>query len=707
MQPTRRCAHIHKLLSIRLGLIVAIVLGQLLNSAPPALAAPGDLDPTFGIGGVAITSLNDRDISTYDLAVQSDGKTVVVGDSVQYSDNFVGDSDFAILRYNIDGDLDTTFDGDGMSITDLNNHSNERVTAVAIQSDHKIVVAGVGFSNVNNYFILARYTSDGDLDASFDRDGFAILDLNNSEWGIDVAIQSDGKIVVAGGGNGNFIAARYNADGALDKTWDRDGIVFTDFGIAQGIYGSGLSMILQPDDKVIVAGNTRFCNPYPTHCESDFALVRYDQDGGLDSTFGGDGMVVSDLNPGRQDSATSVALQSDGKLVVGGYIFQDRPNKYIPYAVVVRYDIDGDLDIGFGDFGQIIDYNEMMTSNTIVRVQYDDKIVMSKLLAHDAIFSIRRYDSDGKIDYTFGNGGDGILYDAGFPLFGILTTNIMIDGRIVVFGWYYHKIIALRYIAQNISLIQTVSDASPEPGQMITLTLKLRNNGPVATHTALISDTLPAGLTRAGPITLDPPSSGTIGTSPVLVRDIVLAVGQTLTVTFPVTVSASLPIGTLITNTAASSSAEAPKPVMASVVIALPTPPAAQDDLAIIEKDQLSIIPVLGNDRDVNDDMLTITALGAPHHGSIALDGSTVIYTPTLGFLGTDVFTYTVSDGAFYDSATVQVLVVEKAFKQHLPLLRVSEFIEHHTSTIGGAAASRLPAAARRASVLVSVAVSV
>ena len=179
----------------------------------------GSLDTTFGGDGRVINSFSYRDDARA-VAVQGDGKIVVVGRAQ------LGKYDFLVVRYNADGSLDTTFDGDGWVTTDFAG-SHDRAYAVTLQTDGKIVVAGSALLGPTiNDFALARYNSDGSLDTSFDGDGRATTSFHpagSNDFAYDVAVQTDGKIVAAGytwSDGGAFALARYNSDGSLDTSFN-------------------------------------------------------------------------------------------------------------------------------------------------------------------------------------------------------------------------------------------------------------------------------------------------------------------------------------------------------------------------------------------------------------------------------------------------------------------------------------------------------
>ena len=276
----------------------------------------GALNPTFGEGGRVTTDLRDS-ASAYGVAIQADGKVVVAGRSFACSPVIcgAGDTDFGLARYNPDGSLDTSFDGDGKAVTGFGD--SDIATAVAIQSDGKIVAAGETATG-NGRFALARYNPNGSLDSGFDGDGKLSTDFST---GFDaanaVAIQADGKIIAAGystlpGGDGRFALARYNPDGSLDSSFDSDGKVTTDFSTGSDL-ANGVA--IQGDGKIVAAGRT-------ATGAGNFALARYNTDGTLDRSFGDAGRVRTGL--GGDESARGIAIQDDtvagegGKIVVAG-----------------------------------------------------------------------------------------------------------------------------------------------------------------------------------------------------------------------------------------------------------------------------------------------------------------------------------------------------------------------------------------------------
>jgi uncharacterized delta-60 repeat protein len=262
----------------------------------------GSLDTSFGGDGTVITNFTSGDDLAFGVAIRpADGSIVVAG----FVDDGPG-SKFGLARYNANGTRDTTFDVDGRVTTDLTN-GPDGAYGVAIQpADGKIVAAGTADFQK---FALARYNTDGSLDASFSGNGTARPDFTDgSDYARSVTIQpADGKIVAVGSaGNSSFALARYDTDGTPDITFSGNGKVITGFTPGSDF---ARSVVVQADGRIVAAGTADL---------SKFAVARYDLDGSLDVTFSGNGKTITDFTAGA-DGAYGVAIQpSDGKIVAGG-----------------------------------------------------------------------------------------------------------------------------------------------------------------------------------------------------------------------------------------------------------------------------------------------------------------------------------------------------------------------------------------------------
>ena len=314
------------------------------------LNANGSIDLGYGGNGYSLPVM----MEVSDAVLQSDGKIVAAGQS--YSGT---GTDFTLARYNSDGSLDAGFDGDGKVQTPFiysGTNSSAAAQSVAIQSDGKIVAVGQSYSGTGTDFTLARYNSDGSLDADFDGDGkvqtpFIYSGTYGYATAQSLAIESDGKIVAAGcsetGTGYAFTLTRYNSDGSLDAGFDGDGKVQTPF-IFDGTYGyaTAQSVAMQSDGKIVAAGYSYTSSVY------DFTLARYNSDGSLDAGFDGDGKVQTPfIFDGTYGSAMaqSVAIQSDGKIVAAGCSYNGTGTAF----TLVRYNIDGSLDAGFDGDGKV------------------------------------------------------------------------------------------------------------------------------------------------------------------------------------------------------------------------------------------------------------------------------------------------------------------------------------------------------------------
>lgn len=290
------------------------------------------------------------------------------------------------------GDLDPTFGENGMVSTDF-GPDGDGASAMAIQPDGKIVAAGEAAYGAE--FGLARYNPDGTLDVTFGDAGRVTTDIPPS-GAYAMAIQPDGKIVAAGGGR-RFALVRYRPHGTLDPTFGGDGVVTTNLNPE---YDVAYAVAIQADGKIVAAGVSSIeARRYLD--DTKIAVARYNPDGSLDTSFGGDGRVTTDFT-GTYDAAYAVAIQTDARIVVAG-----TAGGYRTFALV-RYNPDGTRDSSFGSRGKV-------TTNftpggccefaTSVAIQVDGKIVAAGEPGNDSAFALARYETDGSPDPTFGEDG--------------------------------------------------------------------------------------------------------------------------------------------------------------------------------------------------------------------------------------------------------------------------------------------------------------
>jgi uncharacterized delta-60 repeat protein len=311
--------------------------------------ADGTLDPTFGSGGITVTSLPSADASAFAATLQTDGKVLVAGRSSTSS----GSTGVLLLRYNTNGTLDTMGFGAplGYVTTAIPSGTETSANAIAL-SGNNIVVAG--HSKIGGKFAIAltQYTTSGVLDSTFGSGGIVTTQIGSGDAdAAALAVQADGKIVAAGLA-GDVVSSiwdvallRYNTDGTLDLPFggNNTGIVTTDIGSSSN-YANAVA--LQGDGKIVVAGNA-FADPFVTGT-SDIAVLRYNTDGTLDTAgFGSPNGYVT-TNVGAFDNGFAVVVQPvDGKIVVAGNADAGTADRF----ALLRYTADGGLDSGFGTSG--------------------------------------------------------------------------------------------------------------------------------------------------------------------------------------------------------------------------------------------------------------------------------------------------------------------------------------------------------------------
>jgi uncharacterized delta-60 repeat protein len=412
---------------------ILLLIGAFLISAScqTALAAAGDLDLSFGIGGKVTTDFIGSDDSVHALVRQPDGKLVAAG-STSTSSN----TDFALARYHPDGSLDSSFGIGGKATTDFAG-GFDSASALVLQPDGKLVAAGSSSTGANGVFALARYHSDGSLDSSFGSGGKVTTVFAG---GVDSAsalvLQPDGKLVVAGfttgGGGADCALARYNSDGSLDSSFGSGGKVTTNF-VAGGTC-LAYALVLQPDGKLVSAGWA-----YTGGLGTDFALVRYNADGSLDSSFGSGGKVATNFYKGfseeSSDEAHALVLQPDGKLVAAGSINLDLDYHF----GLARYNSDGSLDSGFGIGGKVItNPGGFFEQVSALVLQPDGKLVAAGIAAGGTDFQLVRYNSDGGLDTSFGGGGK-VTTDFSGNFDWAYALVLQPDGKLVAAGYAVHS----------------------------------------------------------------------------------------------------------------------------------------------------------------------------------------------------------------------------------------------------------------------------
>ncbi len=383
---------------------VVLVVSALSLSAPAIALASGELDTSFGRDGRVTTGFASRSSGASAVAIQTDGRIVAVGTAVAGLN-----VRFALARYTRKGNLDPSFGGDGR--VSVGFRGDSRALDVAIQANGKIVVVGEDRFK----FAVARFKSDGTLDRSFGGDGEVITGFDGSAAEAHaVAIQANGSIVVAGanfpgcgGDDSLFALARYRRDGSLDPTFGGDGRVTTEVFSACEEDAVISALAIQDDGKIVAigAGHPNGPGSLPT-----FVLARYDSQGALDPTFGGDGLVATEFTDSVASQGTDVALGSDGTILAAGWAHHQTAAGFRDRFTLARYLTDGTLDPIFSGDGMVSTGFPNPRGRGArafgVAIQGDGGIVtLGTAFGRHSRFALARYEEDGTLDPTFGDDG--------------------------------------------------------------------------------------------------------------------------------------------------------------------------------------------------------------------------------------------------------------------------------------------------------------
>ena len=381
------------------SVVSALGVAALSPALAATLAAPGQLDRSFGANGKVITDVGGADWAG-SVAIAPGGALVAAGGS---------DGDAVVARYDAAGRLDPSFGAGGTVVTDLGG--DDAAEAVVVHSDGKVVVAG----QRNGDLGLVRYTSTGALDPSFDGDGIVVTDLGFEERSLSALRAPGGRLLVVGTAGDRLVLARYLRDGRLDPGFGRLGIVVTP------TPGLDWRMAVRARDGTIVIAGARVVTR-PAQAMG-LAVARYRADGRLDRTFAGDGLVVTRARP-HWAGAVKVAVRGDGRIVLGTHGHAGLGSAGF---ALVRLRRDGALDRGFGDGG--ISVSEVGYGVHGLALDREGRIVAVGRTTSLLDFVIARFHQDGRRDRRFA---------ATVADFGGVDTpfavTIQPDGRIVAAG---------------------------------------------------------------------------------------------------------------------------------------------------------------------------------------------------------------------------------------------------------------------------------
>jgi uncharacterized delta-60 repeat protein len=391
----------------RVILLACSTIASIPFSAAPsaaAVAAPGALDPSFGAAGYSTAAIGTLAVAGA-AAVQPDGKIVTAGEA-----QIGGRNVLISTRVGADGKPDQSYGAGGTVTVDINGSACGNT--LMLQPDGKIVIAGTGIDGGSGAlaFAAVRLLPSGRLDPTFGHAGIATVPIGSGAIANAVALQSDGKIALAGTAafvHNEFAVARLNADGSLDQSFATHGVG------ALSPPAAAWGMVLQPDGKLVLAGEQS------NGSGQAFMAARFLPGGSPDPGFGSGGIVTVPI--GTTAIANAVGLQSDGKIVLAGNAFTGTG-----VAATVRLLSGGSLDRSFGSAG--IATTPMWKAINAIAVQRDGKILLAATGA-----SAVRMNSNGSLDQAFGSGGIATaqLGDSSDAANGV---TIQSDGKIILSG---------------------------------------------------------------------------------------------------------------------------------------------------------------------------------------------------------------------------------------------------------------------------------
>ena len=401
-----------------------------------SLAASGDLDSSFGAGGVVALTINDHAYATA-VAVQDDDKIVAAGYSLSGSSGRI-----AVVRLDAVGDLDAAFGSAGVvSIPATNQNIGY---AVALQSDANILVAGGEFTGPDgpdyDFRLVRLLASDGRLDASFGSGGIVATAAASRVGAAAIAVQADGKILVGGDGNPkpqstsrnrDLLVVRYDTDGTLDSTYGVGGKAFVSMGKSHEYLNR---LVAQTDGSVLAAGSAGAKSSWRP------VATRLGSAGALDPTFGSGGRYRGRWLT-RRSFLQDAAVLADGSILLAGLSVVESA-KALPTAsmVLARLAADGSRDTGFGHNGLAVSTPDAEAYYHVNRsaVQTDGKVVVAGGVVFGTATDqtsdllLARFNTDGSLDASFGSAG--VVCAALSKYDEVWGLALQDDGKIVVAG---------------------------------------------------------------------------------------------------------------------------------------------------------------------------------------------------------------------------------------------------------------------------------
>jgi uncharacterized delta-60 repeat protein len=359
-----------------------IVLAATSLTASLAFAGPGDLDITFSADGKRTLSFFNENSRAEAVMVRPDGRIVIAGTCS------LTPRAFCITQLSATGTLDLTFgsQGNGVEIVAIGSDGNN-VTAAAMQPDGKVVVAGHCLSGTRTDFCLARFTLGGRLDSSFSGNGLLATNVSASDdFANAIALQADGKIVLAGQCGTNFCVARYLPNGELDSSFSGNGLLTTTISFTN----KANAVAVQPDGKIIVAGE---CSETSSLSNAEGCVIRYTSTGDIDAGF----PIAEALIGSAPSRVRAILLQPDGRFILVG----DCSGLDDDGVCLHRRNTDGSFDLTLNAFPQ----SGVLLKPVAATIQPDGKFAVAAFKLSSARFVLALYNSDGSLDKSFAADG--------------------------------------------------------------------------------------------------------------------------------------------------------------------------------------------------------------------------------------------------------------------------------------------------------------
>jgi uncharacterized delta-60 repeat protein len=374
-----------------------VVVGATTTSNSDFIAArfdtSGKFDHSFGNKGVTVTDAGSETDALSSVAIQSNGKIVAGGQTSRS-----GINQFALIRYTKDGVIDSSYGSQGLVITNFGGACN--INSIAIQIDDKVVAVGNYNNGSASNFAIARYLKSGALDITFNGTGEVTSNFGNSDNGISVAIDKTGRIVVGGyytdpSNNSHFEIARYTTNGSLDPSFNGSGVTGTTFGSNQE-YLSAIA--LQSNGEIIAGGNV-----WGGYSYAELAFARFNVDGSIDNSFGTSGQTLDPMGSNDYDYIYFLTIAANGQIFSGGNTLSDN----LGYFTLIILNPNGSLDSSFAADGNLLFYYPGNDIGYLTpMVQNDGKIVVNGTTTEPGIPNfLARFKQNGSPDLTYGNNG--------------------------------------------------------------------------------------------------------------------------------------------------------------------------------------------------------------------------------------------------------------------------------------------------------------